>query len=155
MRCSYGSQLFNILCEHFSVPLPDAPEEEINEILSIEEIQPSYQVYNFQAQTINQAYEYLTKDPRRVLIHMPTGSGKTRSAMVLISRILNEHPNRPVVVWLAHSEELCEQAAEEFMKAWKVLGTRPLNLGRLYANYEFDLASFESGLIVCGTLNVV
>jgi DNA repair protein RadD len=150
VRGSYGSIVFKTLCDHFSVPLPSVPKEEPDQVLSIEEIQPSYQVYNFQAHTINQAYTFLTRDPRRVLIHMPTGSGKTRSAMVLISRILNEYPERPIVVWLAHSEELCEQAAEEFTKAWRMLGTSQLKLGRLYANYDFDLANFDSGLIVAG-----
>lgn len=150
VQCSYGSPLFYLLCNHFVVPIEEVSNDEGNNIFSLEKIQPSYPVYDFQAQTINRAYKFLTNGARRVLIHMPTGSGKTRSAMVLISRILNEYPERPVVVWLAHSEELCDQAAEEFIKAWRVLGTRDINLARLYSSYEFDLGNFESGLIVAG-----
>ncbi|HUW75987.1 MAG TPA: DEAD/DEAH box helicase family protein [Gallionella sp.] len=68
--------------------------------------------------------------------------GHTLAMTPLGNRIFNRE--------VAHSEELCEQAAEEFTKAWRMLGTSQLKLGRLYANYDFDLASFDSGLIVAG-----
>lgn len=150
IRCQYGSPLFGFLCNYFSVSIPEVASEPILETLSLELVQPKYSVFEYQAQTINKSYEYLATGKRRVLIHMPTGSGKTRSAMVLISRILNEFPDRPVIVWLAHSEELCEQAAEEFNKAWSVLGTRNIHLARAYGGHEVDLANFHEGLIVAG-----
>jgi len=43
---------------------------------------------------------------------MPTGAGKTRTAMNVIAEQLREFPEQ-AVVWLAHNEELCEQAASE------------------------------------------
>jgi superfamily II DNA or RNA helicase len=51
---------------------------------------------------------------------MPTGSGKTRTAMNVVANYLRNR-EKGVVVWLAHSEELCEQAADEFAKAWGAL----------------------------------
>lgn len=150
VRCQYGSPVFDILCAYFSILIPDPVEDHVLEVLPLELIYPKYPVFKYQAQTINRSYEFLASGERRVLIHMPTGSGKTRSAMVLISRILNEFPERPVIVWLAHSEELCDQAAEEFKKAWSVLGTRDVHLARVYSGHEVDLANFQDGLVVAG-----
>ena len=56
------------------------------------------------------------------------GSGKTRTAMNMIrSKQLND--SKGVVLWLAHSEELCEQAADEFETAWSFLGDRTTEVG--------------------------
>jgi DNA repair protein RadD len=150
LDCRAGSDTVEHLCKFFSVPIP-VPNQEQNEVAEdIEAVHPAYPMFDYQAETIKQAYALLVdkNKERRVLIHMPTGAGKTRSAMVLISRYLNECPQRSAVVWLAHSEELCDQAAEEFAKAWSKLGTRKLKLGRFYSNHELDLGDFKDGLIV-------
>jgi superfamily II DNA or RNA helicase len=80
---------------------------------------------------------------------MPTGSGKTRTAMNVVSNYLRAR-DRGVVVWLAHSEELCEQAAEEFVKAWEAIGSRPVPLIRYWGAYDFDLRTVEDGIVVAG-----
>ena len=54
---------------------------------------------------------------------MPTGSGKTRTAMnIIVDYLRSQEPS--LIVWLAYSEELCEQAATEFQRAWQYLGDR-------------------------------
>lgn len=148
--CRADSARLQQLCNFFSIPFHNAEKEAEEIIEDVEGIHPAYPVFDYQAQTIQQAYAHLTGVKRRVLIHMPTGAGKTRSAMVLICRYLNECPQRSTVVWLAHSEELCEQGAQEFSKAWSVLGTRKLKLGRLYGDHELDVGDFKDGLIVAG-----
>lgn len=150
LDCRADAETLQQLCKFFSVPFPVAEKEAEESVEELEGIQPAYPVFDYQAQTIKQAYAHLIGVNRRVLIHMPTGAGKTRSAMVLICRYLNECPQRSNVVWLAHSEELCEQAAQEFSKAWSVLGTRKLKLGRLYGDHELDVGDFKDGLIVAG-----
>ena len=88
----------------------------------------------------------------RVLLHMPTGAGKTRTAMNIVAdriRRLGEYGT--VVLWLAHSEELCEQAAEEFTEAWSFLGNRPIPTVRFYGIYSgnLDLSDITEGFVVC------
>ena len=61
---------------------------------------------------------------------MPTGSGKTRTCMNIISDYLRE--NKGIVVWLANNEELCEQAFDEFGKAWVNLGDREVGMFKLW-----------------------
>jgi len=89
------------------------------------------------------------KEPNRVLLHMPTGLGKTRTTMNVISEHLRE--NEPtLVIWLAASEELCEQAVEEFQKAWSHLGNRNIEVYRLWGNHSIDINNLKEGFLVAG-----
>lgn len=85
----------------------------------------------------------------RAILHMPTGSGKTRTAMVLACRYLMSHPNG-LVVWLADTYELCSQAAEEFLHAWEHLGDRTVPLYRIFGKLDErpDYAKIEHGFVV-------
>ena len=57
---------------------------------------------------------------------MPTGSGKTRTAINVMCSLLRQTTKDFVIVWLANKEELCDQAFEEFFKAWQILGIKQL-----------------------------
>ena len=109
-----------IFFDYFDIRELEA-QEEISEFYSLTTVTPKYALYDYQNKAVEESLEILSRaNNNNLLIHMPTGSGKTRTAMHLISRVLNHRPGK-VVVWLAHSEELCEQAAEEFEKSWKNL----------------------------------
>ena len=84
-----------------------------------------YGLFPHQTNALLSCMGHLNSDDPRVMLHMPTGSGKTRTAMHLICRHLNQRKNG-VVVWLVAGVELCEQATLEFAKAWSFLGDRPL-----------------------------
>ncbi|MBM7511785.1 superfamily II DNA or RNA helicase [Nocardioides cavernae] len=91
----------------------------------------------------------LEVEPHRVLLHMPTGSGKTRTAMNAICELLNRHEPF-LVVWLAHSEELCEQAASEFAVAWRSLGNRQLPVQRWWGRHTLAPDGQKDGIIIAG-----
>jgi DNA repair protein RadD len=65
---------------------------------------------------------------------MPTGSGKTRTAIEIICSFLNSSPENTIVVWLAHSEELCEQAADSFLEIWPHVAKHDLQLIRCWGS---------------------
>jgi superfamily II DNA or RNA helicase len=80
---------------------------------------------------------------------MPTGSGKTRTAMnVIANHLRSTEPT--VVIWLASSEELCDQAAEEFNEAWSVLGDRPVTLKKFWGSHKLNLDGFNDGILIAG-----
>jgi superfamily II DNA or RNA helicase len=84
---------------------------------------------------------------------MPTGAGKTRAAMHIIAdHLRNQEPS--LVIWLAHSEELCDQAAEEFQDAWTQLGNRPINLFRFWGTHDLNLSDVRDGFVVAGLAKV-
>jgi len=109
----------------------------------------SYGLFAHQRDAITRTEEALAGQNRRAILHMPTGSGKTRSAMHLVSRhFLRE--KSAVVVWLAHSKELLEQAASEFERAWEHLGDRPIKVVRMWGSAVTDLLETGDRFIVAG-----
>ncbi len=110
---------------------------------------PDYALFPHQRRAAARVKELLYDSPRRVVLHLPTGVGKTRTGMSLICDHLRK--NEPtVVVWLAHGRELLEQAAAEFDKAWKNLGDRPLSAVRLWGTTPTTLDDLTDGLVVLG-----
>jgi superfamily II DNA or RNA helicase len=82
---------------------------------------------------------------------MPTGAGKTRTALTTIVDILRGLGDGEVIIWLAHSEELCDQAFEEAVNAWSKLGSRELTVRRHYGAHRIgDLGEVRDGIIVAG-----
>ena len=117
--------------------------------LSVEVVEPEYALFAHQRKAAAEAVVALNTADRRVLLHMPTGSGKTRTAMAIIAKYLLQ--NAPAVaIWLATTEELCDQAAEEFVKAWSKLGNRPVSVHRFWGNHELDVDAVRDGLVVTG-----
>jgi superfamily II DNA or RNA helicase len=80
---------------------------------------------------------------------MPTGSGKTRTAMNIVARHLVSHEPK-FAIWLAQSSELLEQAAQEFIRAWHHLGNRALPVHRFWGPYAPALETVQDGVLVCG-----
>ncbi len=69
----------------------------------------------------------------RTLVHMPTGAGKTRTAMnIIMDQIRPRVPGDVTIVWLAHSDELCEQAVESFQQIWKSQGMAKAKIWRMW-----------------------
>ena len=109
-----------------------------------------YGLFEHQSIALLQSLTLLNKKPKRVMLHMPTGAGKTRTAMHVVSRHLNTLQSG-IVVWLVHGIELCSQASLEFQRAWQLLGERPLPVvemwgGRRGANKDkIEKAFLDSG----------
>ena len=86
----------------------------------------------------------------RFVIQMPTGSGKTRTAMEVISDLLNNAPDLTIVVWLAHSEELCEQAMQCFLDIWPHHARLGIRACRAWGNHPFPSTISERMFVVAG-----
>jgi DNA repair protein RadD len=126
------------------------PQSEIVEVSPEHQIGAcSYPLFEYQRKAVLATQRLLYKNPHRVLLHMPTGAGKTRTAMNIIADHLRQ--NEPtVVVWLAHSEELCEQAASEFETAWSFLGNRPIHIWRFWGDRTLRTACLQDGILIAG-----
>ena len=149
---SFGKTVRSALLSFFGItePAPDV----IEECPSVETICPGYALFPHQVEVLSRARKVLFAAPRRLLLHMPTGAGKTRTAMNLVAESLRLAPNG-LVIWLAHSEELCDQAADEFTRAWSEIGNLPVRLFRFWGGHDVNLESVESGLLVAGLPKMV
>jgi len=125
------------------------PEEEESPIITetVQDISTMHGLFAHQRVALSKIENLLDNEGGRAVLHMPTGSGKTRTAMNLAAKHLNDN-EKTVVIWLAHSEELCEQAAEEFEKTWSHLGNRELSLRRFFGPHEWK--NTDDGIIIAG-----
>ena len=123
-----------------------APEDRLPDV---SQVVAGYALFDHQRKAGDKVYRVLSSEPRKVVLHMPTGAGKTRTAMHIISSYLKR--NEPTVVcWLAQNAELLDQASEEFDTAWHSLGNRSLHLVRFWGNRKPNLLDINDGLIVAG-----
>ena len=135
------------LLSFFGVVFPDrAPgADEVPE----KKIVPSYGLFPHQRRVADQALAALREHPHKTVVHMPTGAGKTRTAMHIVADMINRNPTR-LVIWLAQSGELLEQAADEFEVAWSALGTLPASVYRFWGPYDPEIAEARTGFLVAG-----
>lgn len=116
---------------------------------AILDVAASYALFPHQRVAARKTISAMEGEPRRVLLHMPTGAGKTRTAMHVVCEHLRV--NGPTMVcWLANSPELLEQAAEEFEKAWGSLGDRSLPVIRFWGARTPDFRDLRDGFLVGG-----
>ena len=89
---------------------------------------------------------------RRFLIHMPTGTGKTKTAIHIICHHYNYNLHKKgLVLWVAHTTELLEQAYETFCSVWRNIGNGTIHTYKLWGDYSVDVPSNSfNGFMVCG-----
>jgi len=106
-------------------------------------------LYPYQKRIKDSFVRSLISGINRLLIHMPTGAGKTRTTTEgLVDYWRAQGDYNGFMIWLTDSEELCTQAEETFAKLWKVRGDRPIKLLRLWGSHHIDNLGSEGGLII-------
>lgn len=108
-----------------------------------------YALFDHQRAAAERVMHALGAAPRKVILHMPTGAGKTRTAMHIVAEHLRRH-EPTVVCWLAQNAELLDQAADEFENAWRFLGNRATGLVRFWGQRKPDVLDVQDGVIVSG-----
>ena len=123
-------------------------------------IKARYGLYPHQRQVANDLLRYLdpvgaggvAADNRRVVAHLPTGAGKTRIASHVAAQLLNfgSRDDHGLIIWLASTAELCEQAADELSYAWSHLGRWHAPVHRFWGENDTDLSRLSGGFLVAG-----
>lgn len=114
-------------------------------------INPDYALYPYQRQVLSDIIRALASPERRAVAHLPTGAGKTRIATHAACHLLNQkESSQTLAVWLAATEELCEQAADQLIRGWTHLGRRNAYIHRHWGTRELDLRQLQSGFLVTG-----
>jgi DNA repair protein RadD len=113
-----------------------SPPQEVLDVQSVESpTGPLKRLKDYQFAVFQDIMGELEAPRARVILQMPTGSGKTRTAMEVISAYLESSPSTARrVVWLAHSSELCHQAADAFCEVWPHYATSPWDLYRSWGS---------------------
>lgn len=101
---------------------------------------------DFQVHIYQQTMEHLQNPLQKILIQMPTGSGKTRTTMEIISTYMNQHPKKSTI-WVANSEELCEQAIECFKEVWEHIGNFEVDVIRVIGRNNLIIPERSSFIV--------
>ena len=119
-----------------------SPEEQFYELLD-------YQYYIKQRVLNNLNSGHLLE---RMLVHMPTGTGKTKTTMHIITNYINfTLEKKGVVIWVAHTTELLQQAYDTFENVWSHLGDGKINAYKLWGNKTIeDTEQPLNGIVFCG-----
>ncbi|MFD2891190.1 DEAD/DEAH box helicase [Flavobacterium chuncheonense] len=125
------------LCQFFGLEYKPITKESVE---PFKDVSPAYPSFLHQIIALNKVKEILfVNNKTKVLLHMPTGSGKTRTSMNLICEYLRNNLDKKVI-WFANTEELCRQASDEFDKAWSKLGNRQIQKQNIWGGNQFDPA---------------
>jgi len=99
------------------------------------------------------------KDEKSFFIQMPTGAGKTYTALECVVDLMRKPrgindlgiplPDK-FIVWLVDRNELAEQALESFKKLWLIRGDHNINLFRVFKNFEPDFSNERGGIVFVG-----
>jgi len=112
-------------------------------------------LHTFQQLIVNNIKElFRSKSRRRGLLSLPTGAGKTRVAVQSTIEGITEGLVSGPVLWVAQTDELCEQAVQSWSEVWRSMGgsRRPLHINRLWSSNE---ASPQTGIdqVVVATID--
>jgi DNA repair protein RadD len=102
--------------------LPTAPDFE-----EIEPYRPLPTLEDFQEDLRGQVIEVLrgSIEDNRGILSLPTGAGKTRTAVeACLDWWVSDRQGAGVLLWIAQSDELCEQAVQAFRQVWLDRGHR-------------------------------
>ena len=125
-------------------PLPDT--------LEVEPCIKLDQLRDFQDDLRVQLVDILAgnSEGNRAILTLPTGAGKTRTTVeALLSWRASAALERSTIVWIAQSDELCEQAVQSFREVWFDFGHRSahprstLTIGRLWGDRNADISECD------------
>jgi len=89
---------------------------------------------------------------KRMLVHMPTGTGKTKTTMHTLVHFFNMSlKKKGAVIWLAHTTELMQQAYDTFSTVWSHLGDGQVQVYKLWGNRNVSIPKDGfNGIMFCG-----
>lgn len=132
------------------LPAPDTPPD-FEYLEGRVDLKP---LQDFQREVQAGMVRILAQRGGRAIVTLPTGAGKTRVAVDTIRDWLtagyvgSTNGAQRVVLWLAHTEELCEQALACFRQVWQASSdVCPLLLFRFWGRYTRDLVEHRENLL--------
>ena len=118
-----------------------------------------YELLDYQFYIKQQALHILNSENQleRFLIHMPTGTGKTKTAMHIITNYMNfSLKKQGLVIWVAHTTELLQQAFDTFVATWHHLGDGEINAYRIWAENSIEDSDIQlNGIMFCGIQKLI
>jgi superfamily II DNA or RNA helicase len=114
-------------------------------------------LHDFQVTITSRIRKLLTsQNGKRGLLSLPTGAGKTRVAVQALTEAVRDGVLDGPILWVAQTDELCEQAVQAWSEVWRSFGPRhPLRLSRLWAANEAEELADGTQVVVATDAKLV
>jgi superfamily II DNA or RNA helicase len=111
-----------------------------------------HDLHQFQRDSADRIRKLVAAGRGRGLLSLPTGAGKTRTAVQALVESMRDKELTGPILWVAQTDELCEQAVSAWSDNWRAMGPRQtLKIGRLWStNHVQDLV--DSNQVVIATM---
>jgi superfamily II DNA or RNA helicase len=119
-----------------------------------EEVKLKGYLHPYQKRAKDDVLGAIAQNAPRQMLQMPTGSGKTVTALEVVADTLRQPHFQGLVTWIVDSSELAEQAMQSFKELWRVRGDFPVMAYRLFGDFNPDLTSTEPGVVFAGFAKV-
>lgn len=117
---------------HASSDVDEDSAEEPMGLVGLEPVSAESSLLDYQAELVREIVGLCSRNPpdNIGLVALPTGAGKTRTAVCAILKLVAAN-SVGKVLWLAPSRELLEQAVGAFQALWPIGGSRVIGLDLL------------------------
>jgi superfamily II DNA or RNA helicase len=132
---------------YYKTTMETRADTESVSIIPGEQIRLKNYLHDYQKVIKDNIIESLDQKGKRFFVQMPTGSGKTFTALEAVVDILRRRRRRKYVVWLVDSNELAEQALASFTYLWKLKGDRPVFAFRLFGGFAPAFHDTDGGVV--------
>ncbi|MFF3097964.1 DEAD/DEAH box helicase [Streptomyces cyaneofuscatus] len=108
-------------------------------------------LHDYQERLATKVFAMLDRfTPQRGMLSLPTGAGKTRVAAEAVIRWIKQVGElEGPVLWIAQTDELCEQAVQSWQFVWSKVGAEnPLTISRLWSSNEAGPVGDRPHLVV-------
>ena len=121
------------LLSHFGLSGSFLPAQSKRRDISTKAV-PNFVLHDYQDHVKKEVSNFLLSEQakNRLMVQLPTGAGKTSLAMESIYDFFRINRNCKSVTWMAHTDELCEQAVESFIRGWQEKGSFEVKIIRLW-----------------------
>jgi len=151
------NQVSSLLAELWELPNSTFDKRKVDDIVESTIVAPEdpfYELLDYQYYIKQRALNNLNSNYmlERMLIHMPTGTGKTKTAMHIVANYINFTLRKQgVVLWVAHTNELLRQAYDTFLNVWSHIGIGDIKAYSLWGNKTIPYTDEPlNGIIFCG-----
>ena len=112
------------------------------------------ELHDFQKPLVSEVRELIegNEKHKRGLLSLPTGAGKTRVCVQALTESMEAGRLKSPMLWLAQTDELCEQAVQAWAEVWRTYGsTGDLTVSRLWASNDCEPALRGAPQVVVAT----
>lgn len=104
-------------------------------------------LHPYQRRIKDELRSHLLWGRRKMMAQMPTGAGKTVTALEILVDYLRQPDFDKLIVWIVDSNELADQALESFKELWIQRGDRPINAYRYFHEFSTNFKNCEPGIV--------